>query len=67
MGKHGAGQMRTNAGDAARAASAIPPVLLGRRRLPPACNDNRPTLGYMLRLALGPLAIVALAVAIWWA
>lgn len=65
MAKRGAGQMRTNAGSDAANARAVPPALLGRRRLPPASNDNRPALGYMLRLALGPLAIVALALAIW--
>jgi len=65
MAKRGTGQMRTTTHDAS-IARAVPPALLGRRRLPPAVNDNRPSFLRLLRLAVGPVAIVALAIAIWW-
>jgi anti-sigma-K factor RskA len=65
MAKRGSGQMRTTALDAS-VARAVPPALLGRRRLPPAVNDNRPSFWRLWRLAVGPVAIVALLAAIWW-
>jgi hypothetical protein len=65
MAKRGTGQMRTTTQDPS-VARAVPPALLGRRRLPPAVNDNRPSFKRLLRLAIGPVAIVALAIAIWW-
>jgi hypothetical protein len=39
---------------------------LGRRRLPPASNDNRPTFLRVLKMAVGPVLIVALVAAIWF-
>ena len=47
------------------AARAVPPAVLGRRRLPPAVNDNRPSLRRLIRVAVGPVAIVLLLAAIW--
>ncbi|MBL8834083.1 MAG: hypothetical protein JNL71_16955 [Rhodospirillales bacterium] len=39
---------------------------LGRRRLPPAANDNRPTLLRLLKISAGPVLIVAIAAAVYW-
>jgi hypothetical protein len=39
---------------------------LGRRRLPPASNDNRPTFLRVLKMAIGPALIAGLAAAIWF-
>jgi len=39
---------------------------LGRRRLPPAANDNRPTFLRALKMAIGPALIAGLAAAIWF-
>jgi hypothetical protein len=66
MAKRGAGQVRSPTAFGTAAARAVPPAVLGRRRLPPATNDNRPSLRRMLRLALGPVAIVLLLAAIRW-
>ena len=44
--------------------SATPRAALGRRRLPPAANDNRPGLARILRWAAFALFVIALG---FWA
>ncbi len=39
---------------------------LGRRRLPPASNDNRPTFLRFLKMSAGPLLIAVAAAAYYW-
>ncbi len=40
--------------------------MLGRRRLPPASNDNRPTILRVLKMSVGPLLIAVIAAAVYW-
>lgn len=39
---------------------------LGRRRLPPAANDNRPSFLRFLKMTAAPLLIAAAAAAYYW-
>jgi hypothetical protein len=41
-------------------------ALLGRRRLPPAANDNRPTVLRVLKLSAGPLLVALIVAAVYW-
>jgi hypothetical protein len=50
--------------DEATLPSAAPRAVLGRRRLPPAANDNRPGLARILRWAGFALFVIALG---FWA
>jgi hypothetical protein len=42
--------------------SATPRAALGRRRLPPAANDNRPGLARILRWAAFAVCVIALGI-----
>jgi len=65
MAKQGAGSLRepTAPQTSVRGARTS---LLGRRRLPPAANDNRPTVLRLLKISMGPLLIAAIAAAVYW-
>jgi hypothetical protein len=65
MAKQGTGSLRepTAPQTSVRGARASP---LGRRRLPPAANDNRPTILRVLKISVGPLLIAVIAAAVYW-
>lgn len=50
--------------ETATAPAATPSAMLGRRRLPPAANDNRPGMARILRWAGFALFMIALG---FWA
>ncbi len=41
-------------------------AILGRRRLPPASNDNRPSLVRVLKMTAAPLLVALIAAAVYW-
>ncbi len=65
MAAHGTGPLRQREVPQALFRGARTPTL-GRRRLPPASNDNRPTFLRVLKMAIGPALIAGLAAAIWF-
>jgi hypothetical protein len=65
MAAHGTGPLRQREVPQALFRGARTPTL-GRRRLPPASNDNRPTLLRVIKMAIGPVLIAGLVAAIWY-
>ena len=65
MVKHGTGSLRESTAPqtSVRGSRTSP---LGRRRLPPASNDNRPTILRLLKMSIGPVLIATIAAAVYW-
>ncbi len=65
MAKGGTGPLREEVAPQSSVRGARTSAL-GRRRLPPASNDNRPTFLRFLKMTAGPLLIAVAAAAYYW-
>ncbi|MBL8806561.1 MAG: hypothetical protein JNN22_06915 [Rhodospirillales bacterium] len=65
MANGGTGRLREDDAPQSSVRGARTPAL-GRRRLPPASNDNRPTLLRFLKMTAAPLLIAVAAAAYYW-
>jgi hypothetical protein len=65
MSTHGTGSLREPPAPESSVRGARS-AALGRRRLPPASNDNRPSVLRLLKITAAPLLIALVAAAVYW-